>query len=357
MLSRAPRRRLQRAWLLAVPVALAAPLALAAPPPPLPPLPEPVTNNVVTVVPAAGGEYVVSLLGLGSGKSWRDLRDGGYVHRIGSNGWISLPDVPDGRGRLAAAAATVGGHAYIFGGYTVARDGSEKSTPYVYRLDVVGRRYQRRADMPTPVDDSVALVHQDRYVYLVSGWHDDDNVRLVQLYDAVENRWQQATAWPGTPVFGHAGAITDGRMLVCDGVQLLRERDRGKYAPSDECWLGIIDPEDPARIDWRAVEHHPGLPRYRMAALAHRNRFLFIGGSENPYNYDGIGYDGRPSEPAADALMFDVELGDWHVAGGPAVMDLRALAVSTRGIHVVGGMRAAQAVSAAVEPVELTARR
>lgn len=26
--------------------------------------------------------------------------------------------------------------------------------------------------MPVPVDDSVALVYRDRYVYLVSGWHE-----------------------------------------------------------------------------------------------------------------------------------------------------------------------------------------
>ncbi len=330
-------------------------VALAAPS--LPPLPEPVTNNVVAVVQAANREYIVSLLGLGPGKTQRDLRASGYVFEVGTAAWTPLPAVPDRRGRLAASAVTVGDGVFIFGGYTVAEDGSEFSTPYVYRLDVINRRYKRLADMPTPVDDSVALVHQDRFVYLVSGWHDVDNVPLVQLYDTLEDRWRQATAFPGAPVFGHAAAIADGRMLVCDGVRVTRDPGRGKYLPSDECWLGTIDAAAPARIVWTPVPPHPGLPRYRLGALGHRDRFLLLGGSANPYNYNGIGYDGRPSEPESDALMFDLSQGRWYLAIGPAVMDLRAFALSAGGIFVVGGMRRGQMVSAAVERIELHAAR
>jgi len=330
-------------------------IALAAAPPP--PLPEPVTNNVVAVVEAAGREYIVSLLGLGPGKTWRDLRAGGYLHEVGTDAWLRLPEVPDGHGRLAAAAVTAAGHVLIVGGYTVAEDGSESSTPYVYRLDVINQSYERLADIPTPVDDTVALVHLNRYVYLVSGWHDAGNVPLVQLYDVVENAWRQATPFPGTPVFGHAGAIADGQMLVCDGVRAAREPGPGKYASSNECWVGTIDDTTPEQIGWTRVSSHPGLPRYRMAALAYRNRFLFVGGSANRYNYDGIGYDGRPSEPESNALMFDLQHQRWYVANGPAVMDLRALAVSANGIHVVGGMRAAQTMSSTVVPVELKANQ
>ena len=37
--------------------------------------------------------------------------------------------------------------------------------------------------MPVPVDDSVALSYKERYIYLISGWHNDGNVNLVQVYD------------------------------------------------------------------------------------------------------------------------------------------------------------------------------
>lgn len=322
-----------------------------------PSLPEPVTNNVVAVVEAAGREHIVSLLGLGPGKTWRDLRAGGYVHVIGTHGWEALPEVPDKQGRLAATAATVAGAVFLFGGYTVAEDGSESSTPYVYRLNVIDRSYQRLADMPTPVDDSVALVHRDRYVYLISGWHDVDNVALVQVYDVVEDRWRQATPFPGTPVFGHAGAIEDGHMLICDGVRVVRESGRGKYAPSDECWLGRIDEQAPERIDWKRVPAHPGPPRYRSAAIAADSWYLFVGGSANPYNYDGVGYDGRPAEPESDLLWFDRRQQCWRTEAGPAVMDLRALAVTAGGTFVVGGMRAGQTVSASVVVVEAKEKR
>ncbi|HEX9706629.1 MAG TPA: hypothetical protein VGA24_03230 [Steroidobacteraceae bacterium] len=336
-----------------LPIALAAIFSAPAGGAP-PPLPEPVTNNVVAAVEAAGREHIVSLLGLGPGKTWRDLRSGGYLHVVGTDGWEALPGVPDGQGRLAATSATLAGGVFIFGGYTVAEDGSESSTPYVYRLDVIARSYQRLADMPTPVDDSVALVHRDRYVYLVSGWHDVDNVGLVQFYDVVENRWRQASPFPGTPVFGHAGAMADGRLLICDGVRVAREGGRATYAPSNECWLGTIDEQVPERIDWTRMPAHPGPPRYRAASIASDRGYLFVGGSANPYNYDGFGYDGRAAEPESDLLWFDRGRQFWRTEAGPAVMDLRALAVTTGGTYVVGGMRARQTVSASIVAVEPT---
>ncbi|MEX1993500.1 MAG: kelch repeat-containing protein [Steroidobacteraceae bacterium] len=316
-----------------------------------PSLPEPVSNNAVAVARVDGREYLVSVLGLGAGRTWRDLRASGYLHELGSDAWVPLPEIPDGRGRLASAAVGIGGSVYVFGGYTVAADGSEKSTPEVFAFDVARRTWRRLADMPTPVDDAVAFVYRDRYVYLVSGWHDVDNVSLVQVYDVSGNRWSTASAWPGTPVFGHAGAIEGEDLLICDGVRVQREPAGGKYASSDECWLGRIDARSPTHIAWRRAPDHPGAARYRMAAFADGGRIVFVGGSTNPYNYDGIGYDGLPSEPSAGLLVFDIRREQWHSAEGPAVMDLRAVAVTSRGVYVIGGMRAGQAVSSTIVAV------
>ncbi len=100
--------------------------------------------------------------------------------------------------------------AWLFGGYTVAVDGSEKSIPGVYRIRPGESQLQWLTDMPVPVEDSVMLVYQDRYIYLVSGWHDLGNVNLVQVLDTKTLQWAQATPWPGAPVFGHSGGISEG---------------------------------------------------------------------------------------------------------------------------------------------------
>jgi len=44
--------------------------------------------------------------------------------------------VPGKAGRLAASAISAGGAAWLFGGYTVAADGSEESIPGVYRFKI-----------------------------------------------------------------------------------------------------------------------------------------------------------------------------------------------------------------------------
>ncbi len=71
---------------------------------------------------------------------------------------------------------------------------------------------------------------------------------------------------------------------------------------------------------------------------------VFVGGSDNPYNYNGIGYNGEPSQPVADMLLLDVESGDWRVltVDGPPTMDHRALAPLGDKLVSAGGMLADQ---------------
>jgi N-acetylneuraminic acid mutarotase len=320
----------------------------------IPPLPLPVTNNVTASVRIGGERYVVSLLGLGSGKTWRDVRSDGFVLRVGQPAWQPLPSVPDGQGRLAAAMVAVGKRILVIGGYTVAKDGTEVSTPQVYALDVVRRTYQQLTNIPTPVDDAVALLYRDRYVYLVSGWHDDGNVALVQRYDVLEDKWVGATPFPGAPVFGHAGAIAGNVLVVCDGVRVTVQQGKRRFEPSPECWRGVIDADAPENIGWTRIAQHPGPTRYRMAAaaLGDRAALLFVGGSANPYNYDATGYDGQPSEPEPGAMVYDLDAGLWRQQATPvATMDARYLVVVGSKAFVIGGMRAGQRVERTVVPV------
>lgn len=327
----------------------------------VPDVPEAVTNNALAVIEDRSGFRLYSFLGLESGKTWRDISRRAFEYDSSKGRWQELPPVPVASGRLASTAAAVGSQLYLFGGYTVAENGEEVSTPEVLRFEPSTRTWARVADMPLPVDDSVALVYRDRWVLLVSGWHKDANVAAVQVYDARRDSWARATDWPGAPVFGHSGAISGERLLVCDGVRLDVNGGKRHFSASNECWRGRIGGENSTVIDWEAVRPHPGPPRYRMgaAAIAGESRVLFAGGSSNPYNYNGIGYDGVPSEPSAQLLSFNFDSGAWLelTASVEATMDHRGLACTSRACYLIGGMREGQRVSASVVNIDIPPMR
>lgn len=311
---------------------------------PLPTLQQPVSNNAVTLVSTAQGTYLYSFLGLGSGKTWQDISSGAAVLNPGAKSWTALDSVPGGSGRLAASAVNADGAAWLFGGYTVAADGSEKSISGVYRIRPGELKLQWVTDMPVAVEDSVILVYKDRYIYLVSGWHDFGNVNLVQVLDTRTMRWTQATPWPGAPVFGHSGGLSEGQMLICDGVRIQYPVDDipRKFLSSDQCWAGEIDAKNHRRIRWCSVPAHPGVARYRMAATgdAHK-RVVFAGGSVNPYNFNGIGYNGVPAETETSVFSYSFTNREWQQHGDlpKGTMDHRGLPYSNGWYYLVGGMQ------------------
>ena len=102
----------------------------------LPTLPRPVSNNAVALVSTAQGDYLYSFLGLGSGKTWQDISSGAAVLNPGATTWTELEPVPGAEGRLAASAVSAAGAAWLFGGYTVAEDGSEKSYEVMAKAEI-----------------------------------------------------------------------------------------------------------------------------------------------------------------------------------------------------------------------------
>ncbi len=321
-------------------------------------LPEPVTNNAVTQVTIANEQYIISFSGLGSDKSDASVHNKTFVYQLSKNQWQQKTPVPIAtpivdthtadnqkhllKGRLASVATSIGELAYVFGGYTVASNHSEVSVPDVYSYQVLNDRFNRLTPMPVPVDDSVALTYQDRYIYLVSGWHNDGNVNLVQVYDTKTDSWSQASPFPGKPVFGHAGAIVNNKMMICDGVKTqFYQNKRRTYAPEPACYMGVIAKNSVNVIDWRIIPHPTGIARYRMAAVGDikLNEFVFIGGSNNPYNYSGIGYNGLPSEPDNNIWRYDINANIWKVSlTSQATMDHRGLLKLNNNWLTIGGM-------------------
>ena len=310
-----------------------------------PHLPAPVTNNAVAAVATPSGVSVFSFLGMDSTKVWSGVTNVTYRWDVGGEeGWRTAAPVP-GRGRLAATAQVVRGLVYVLGGYTVASDGRERTVPNVDIYDPTTDSWSRGANIPTPVDDAVSGVWRDSLIVLVSGWRDDTNVRAVQWYDPSTDRWTQGTPIPGTPVFGHTGTLADDRIVYLDGAQVGEGEPR--FTLAEEDWMGLVDPASAETVTWTPLSRHPAPGLYRAAAGTLGGLALFVGGTENPYNYDGIGYDGRPAEPVRQVLVYAPRADRWQNIAAPPIasMDHRTLGIAGGKVFLVGGMEEGQLVS------------
>lgn len=317
-----------------------------------PPLPTPVSNNAVAAVETADGWEIYSFLGLDESKLWSGIHSRVFRYRSRSGAWDELAPV-EGPGRLAGTAQAVAGLVLLFGGYTVAEDGSERSVPEVNMWDPVTERWSLAAPIPVPTDDAVSGTWAETTVYLVSGWHDTDNIADVQGYDSATDSWFAATPILGPPVFGHAGGISGNTIVYIDGVRV--DRDPTAFKLENSSWRGDIDPADPSQVKWQRIADHPGPPLYRAAAVSLGPWVIFAGGSDNPYNFDGQGYDGGPSEPVSGVFAYNVRKNEWVELADLAVptMDHRGIVRVGDEVWILGGMGAGQTVTARVAIADL----
>jgi len=333
-------------------IALGGFLLAAVAPPKFEPLPAPLSNNAVASVKSRGSLLLYSLMGMGPRKTWDAVSNAAYVLDWDSGKWAEVRPVPGTAGRLAATAVGAREHIFLFGGYVVDRQGGETTVSDVNVYEPLTDRWLRGEDVPVAVDDSVSGVYRDRFIYLISGWSKTDAVRNVQVYDGQKNVWSQATPIPGRPVFGHAGGMVGDTIVYVDGAYK-NPAGQPKYITSDECWMGKIDRHDPAKIQWTKLPNHPGNARYRIAAGASQKdqMIYFSGGTENPYNFDGIGYDGKPSEPSAVTFAFNLRTSKWETVNSATpdpTMDHHGLLAIPEGLMIIGGMEKGQQVTARV---------
>lgn len=312
-----------------------------------PPLPQPVANNAVAGQVLDGRGEVYSFLGIDTTKTWSGVGSWAYRWRMGNEEWTPLPPVP-GPGRLAATAQAWGGRIFVFGGYTVDSTGAEASLPNLDVFDPASDRWLAGAPIPVPVDDAVSGVWNDSLIVLVSGWHNNGNVANVQIYNPARDAWHTGESIPGPRVFGHTGGTYGNVMVYVDGAEVGEGSPRYTLAASS--WLGVLDPERSGEIEWSALPPHPGPPLYRAAAVGVPEGVVFYGGTDNPYNYTGMGYDGEPASARAAGFLFRSNDRSWRALPDLPVpsMDHRGLVVIGDRLVVVGGMDSSRAVTAAV---------
>lgn len=327
---------------------LAAVLLQAADQPKIPPMPEALTENAVASL--RNGIEVFSLMGIGTKRTWDSVTNKVYLLRLNTGKWSVGRDVPGVAGRLGAAAIGAKSEVFLFGGYTLDGQGNQFTLPDVNAYLPQEQRWYRAADIPVPVDNAVIGIAHDRYIYLVGGRSKSGPVNNVQVYDIEKNTWSQATAFPGAPVFNHAGGLTDETIVYVDGI---KEDASGKYIASDECWMGKIDHKDPNKIAWSKLPPHPGPGRVGIVAGAgeHEHRVLFSGGMTQPHNYKGLDGDGKPAEISPVTFAFELHGNRWDTITEDTFdvrADSRGIAFTPLGPLIVGGTLKNLAVSARV---------
>lgn len=320
---------------------------------PLPGLPIDISNNAVTSVNNGDGTWsLYSFMGIrspgdGTDSTVESFRLDWSETTGAIGGWQQITDAPrrNNRAKVAASAVTVAGEVYLIGGYTTGR--REFTEERLFRYEPDTDTYTELASVPTEVDDTVPAVFRDRYIYLISGWHGpiNDNTTAVQVYDTQTDTWSVCTPIPGPfdGLFGHVGGIVEddsgATLLYADGTV-----SNGGFLPSSRVFAGRVTDADLTSIVWTEIEPHPGPNTYRAAGALGATPggwIMAVGGTDNPYNLSGVGYNGVPSEPIAGGFAYHPATGRWRelaFEGKPATMDHRNLARLGDGWALVGGM-------------------
>jgi N-acetylneuraminic acid mutarotase len=336
---------MKKLFLACLPVCCA--LALLAAEPKIPPMPDAVTGNAVASL--RNGIEVYSMMGLGTKKTWDAITNRMFMLKLSSGKWIEGKPVPGVAGRLGASAVGAKGQIFVFGGYVVDGQGNEITVGDVNSYVPEDHRWYRAADIPIPVDSAVIGLAHDRYIYIIGGRAKNGPVNNVQVYDAEKNTWSQATAFPGTPVYGHAGGIADETIVYVDGAK----KEGTGYVVSDECWMGKIDKKDPNKIDWSKLPPHPVAGRFDIVAsgLDRDHKVMFSGGTLVPHNFKGLDAEGKPAQLSPVTFVYELHGNRWETITQDTFdvrADTRGILFTPLGPFVLGGTLSNSAVSARV---------
>lgn len=320
-------------------------------------MPERVSNQAVAYAIVEGDGYVYSFSGIDDTKLYSGIHKRAFKYDIQNDAWSTLPELPNGNGRIAAGASLVKDKIYIIGGYEVFADDSEVSVDLVHVFDPETDSYLAdAAPIPVPIDDHIQAVWRDSLIYIVTGWSNNTNVPDVQIFNPSNNTWTEGTPVPNTntyKVFGSSGTIIGDTIYYSGGVRIVG----GGFASSNVVRKGVINPENPTEITW---SHRTSLDAvgYRMgAAVWNETRPVWIGGSRDAYNFDGISYIfGTGVEPYERILELRPETNQLEeTTFNLPIMDIREVAqVDPTSVIICGGMASEQSVTNTTYRIDLS---
>jgi N-acetylneuraminic acid mutarotase len=182
-----------------------------------------------------------------------------------------LPLAAAGLERTEVAAARVGRHIFVVGGF---EERSGATTAAVERYDIRRDSWRRVASMPLGLNHPTAVAHRGR-VYVHGGYRGRRNLSSATAalleYDPRRDRWRRLPAAP-TPRAAHALAVVGNRLYAAGG------------ANADGS-LRSMEVYDFRSRRWRRGPSFPGPPRDHTTGVASRGRFYVLAGREGGNNY------------------------------------------------------------------------
>lgn len=317
-------------------------------------LPEPITNNAISEGFINGEPFVFTFAGLDSTKEYSGIHLRSYKYDVSNKTWERITDLPDTLGKIASAASRVRDTIYIIGGYHVFEDHSEKSSNKVHRYNIVKNKFiEDGTPIPVPIDDQFQGVWRDSLIYVVTGWSDKENMPNVQIYNPSKNEWFQGTKVPNNHIYKSFGA---SGTIVADTIFYFGGASMGKHYPIQNILRkGVINPNDPTKIEWSHAAFDSTTVGYRMASTSVNNKPYWLGGSIITYNYNPIAYNGSGGvNPANRTYVYDEgQLKTDFSNKFP--MDLRGIAEINDSTKIIaGGILENQKVSSKVYQVKWT---
>lgn len=224
--------------------------------------------------------------------------------------WSSQPFLPQGRGRMAAAAFN--GDLYLIGGHT-----SGGVTASTLRFLSAEKRWEERAPKPLAVQSAGAVLLGER-IYIPGGETKEGRLTAaLEIYDPRGDHWERGADMP-EPLSSYALAAFEGRLYVFGG--------HSAHGISDRVYS-----YDPIKDEWRQASSLP-FARQMAVAAPLEGSILVVGG------FDGrqalvetlAYYPGRESgsEPAWEILA--------SLPGGRYEMSAAVLAGT---VYLAGGNR------------------
>ncbi|NWL89547.1 hypothetical protein DMN77_18525 [Paenibacillus sp. 79R4] len=232
--------------------------------------------------------------------------------------WTPRADLPEPR--MGAAAVTVNGKIYVFGGASDSNQAFKgKKQKNTYEYDPSTNIWVKKTDMPTARAGLSAVVYNNK-VYVIGGYLDVgttlQRTNKVEVYDPSTDTWTEVANMPTARSWASAVTFND-KIYVFGG---------GKNANSNgtqNTALATVECYDPNTNEWTTKKDMPFTGNGAVAAVV-QNKVYIFGGSDYSTGYGSI-YEYNPEQDK------------WSFKMNSTVRNGNGIAVINDKVYLLGG--------------------